>query len=231
MRINKYIAHAGIASRRKADKLIEERRVKVNGKVVDDFSLQVGETDLVEVDGSPIGLEEKFYIKLNKPLGYISSNSDPHNEKDLESLVDIDKRFFAAGRLDMDSHGLMILTNDGDMVNRLIHPKFEVKKEYIVRVDKLLTKDQEDIFRESINLGDGEITTRADLILLNKKEKIYKVKIHQGFNRQIRRMFAHFGSNVLDLKRVKIGKIGLNDLKSGQYVPLDKKEIEFLKSL
>lgn len=231
MRINKYIAHAGICSRRKAEELIKNKRVKVNGKLVEDFSIRINESDDVEVDGKLIGIEDKFYYKLNKPIGYISSNYDPHNEKDLESLIKINKRFFCAGRLDMDSHGLMIITNDGDLVNRLIHPKFEVKKEYIVKVDRLLTITEEEIFRKSIDLGNGEVSSGAEIYILNQEEKIYTVKIHQGYNRQIRRMFDYFGSKVLDLQRIKIGKIELKDLKEGQYVPLDNNEIEFLKNL
>lgn len=231
MRINKYIAHAGICSRRKADELIENKRVKVNGKLVEDFSLQVGKEDRIEVDGKLIEIEDKFYYKLNKPIGYISSNYDPYNEKDLESLVKIKKRFFCAGRLDMDSHGLMLITNDGDLVNRLIHPKFKVKKEYIVKVDRLLKEKEEQIFRKSIDLGNGEVSSGADLNILDKEKKIYKVRIHQGYNRQIRRMFDYFGSKVVDLQRTKIGEIKLEDLKEGQYVPLNKNEIEFLKKL
>lgn len=231
MRINKYIAHAGICSRRKADELIEDKRVRVNGKLVDDFSLKVGKEDKVEVDGKLVEIEEKFYYKLNKPIGYISSNYDPYNDKDLESLVKINKRFFCAGRLDMDSHGLMLITNDGDLVNRLIHPRFKVKKEYIVKVNTLLTKEDEEIFRKSIDLGNGEVSSGAELYTLDKDKKIYRVRIHQGYNRQIRRMFDYFGSTVLELKRIKIGEIQLRDLKEGQYAPLDKNEIEFLKKL
>lgn len=229
MRINKFIAHAGICSRRKADDLIKEKRVRVNGKLVEDFSLKVSKDDKIEVDGKTIEIEDKFYYKLNKPVGYISSNYDPHNENDLEKLVKLDRRFFCAGRLDMDSHGLMLITNDGDLVNRLIHPRFEVKKEYIVKVDRPLSKKQEEDFLKPIDLGDNEVARGQDLKALAKDT--YRVIIHQGYNRQIRRMFAHFSSQVIDLKRVRIGEIKLGDLKEASYKALDDKEMEFLKKV
>lgn len=231
MRINKYIAHAGICSRRKAEELIKNKRVRVNGKLVEEFSLQVSDKDRIEVDGKVISVEEKFYYKLNKPVGYISSNYDPYNEKDLESLVKLDQRFFCAGRLDMDSRGLMLITNDGDLVNRFIHPKFEVKKEYIVKVDKVLDQKQEEAFQKPLDLGQGEIARGQILQLTDKKSKTYKVIIHQGYKRQIRRMFAYFGSEVLDLKRVKMGEISLGDLKEASYEPLSKRELEYLAKL
>src|SRR5699024_6594546 len=124
MRINKYIAHSGYTSRRKADDLIYESRVKVNGKIISEPGYKVKDGDRVEVDGKLLSLEEKFYIKLYKPVGFITSNFDPFNEKDLNDLVDINQRFFAAGRLDKDSEGLLIITNDGEFTNNLTHPKF-----------------------------------------------------------------------------------------------------------
>lgn len=231
MRINKFIAKSGLCSRRKADQLIKEKKVSVNGKIVDDFSFDVGRYDKVEVCGKAIGLEEKFYYKLNKPVGYISSNFDPHNDKDLQSLVDIDQRFFCAGRLDMDSRGLMLITNDGDMVNRLIHPKYEIAKEYLVQVDKLLDKRSEFLFLRPIKLGQEEVATGQKLLLLDKKNRIYKIIIHQGYKRQIRRMFKAFESEVVDLKRTKIGDIELGDLEEGQVKKLNDNELKYLKSL
>ncbi|MDD7305940.1 MAG: pseudouridine synthase [Peptoniphilaceae bacterium] len=231
MRINKYIAQSGICSRRKAEELIKDKRVEVNGIIVDDLSFKVDKDDTIFVDGKRIDIENKFYYKLNKPVGYISSNYDPHNNKNLETLLDIDQRFFCAGRLDMDSHGLMIITNDGYMVNRLIHPKFEVKKEYIVKVDKLLNNKQEYLFEKPLKLGHGQIAYKQELKIINKKDKIYKVIISQGYKRQIRRMFAMFSSQVIDLKRIKIGQIELGNLEDGSYEKLSKKEMEFLSSL
>ena len=136
MRINKFIAHAGYTSRRKADELILKGKVKINDEVILEPGIDVCDDDRVEVEGKVLSIEKKFYIKLYKPVGFITSNFDPYNEKDLNDLVDIDKRFFAAGRLDKDSEGLLIITNDGEFTNNLIHPKYKLDKEYIVKVDK-----------------------------------------------------------------------------------------------
>ncbi|PMC82671.1 pseudouridine synthase [Anaerococcus hydrogenalis] len=231
MRINKYIAKAGLASRRKSEEYIKKGLVFVNGKKLEDLSYQVKEDDQVEVMGKLLEIKEKFYYKLNKPIGFISSNYDPHNKKDLNSLIKIDQRFFCAGRLDKDSHGLMLITNDGKITNKLIHPSKKIEKTYIVKVDKLLTKDDEALFRKGIKLSENEKTSDAKISLLDKKERTYQVVIHQGYNRQVRRMFLHFGSNVIDLKRIKIGQIELGNLSNGKYKKLDKKELEYLGSL
>ncbi|WP_262122134.1 pseudouridine synthase [Anaerococcus sp. Marseille-Q5996] len=226
MRINKFIAQAGYTSRRKADDLIRDEKVKVNGKILKEMGYDVKDDDIVSIDGEILQLEEYFYYKLNKPVGYITSNFDPHNDKDLNNLIDIDERFFAAGRLDKDSHGLLIITNDGDFTNSLIHPSSGVSKEYIVKVDKLLNENQIEKFKSGLDIGNGEITREANIRYL--KNNTYIVVIRQGYNRQIRRMFDFFGSTVIDLKRTKIGAIYLDDLKEGQYKKFDEKEMEFV---
>lgn len=231
MRINKFIAQSGYCSRRKADLLIKEGRVFLNGKKVLEPGVEVLENDRLTIDGKLLEIEEKFYYKLNKPVGYISSNYDPYNEKDLNSLMKIDKRFFCAGRLDMDSHGLMLITNDGDLVNKLIHPSKEIDKEYLVKVSKKLTENQVRQFEGSLDLGEGEISRGAKLELLKAEENLYKVTIHQGYKRQIRRMFAHFCSKVLDLQRISIGEIKLKDLPLGQYIELSREERDFLRRI
>ena len=143
MRINKFIANSGFTSRRKADDLIIQGRVKINGQTIYEPGIQVVDGDKVEVEGKLLTIEKKFYIKLYKPVGFITSNFDPYNELDLNDLLDIDKRFFAAGRLDKDSEGLLIITNDGEFTNNLIHPKFKLDKEYIVKIDRKLRASQE----------------------------------------------------------------------------------------
>lgn len=229
MRINKYIANSGYTSRRKADVLIEKGKVKVNGKTITEPGLQVKETDVVEVNGEKLELVKKFYIKLYKPVGFITSNFDPFNEKDLNDLIDIDKRFFAAGRLDKDSEGLLIITNDGEFTNSLTHPKFKLDKEYIVKIDKKLNENQEEEFEKGLDIGNGEKTSDAKLTYLGNNT--YNVIIHQGYNRQIRRMFKYFGSNVLNLKRIRIGKISLDDLKKEEYKYFNKEELDFVKEI
>lgn len=229
MRINKFIAQAGYTSRRKADDFIRDEKVKVNGKILKEMGYDVKDDDIVSIDGEILQLEEYFYYKLNKPVGYITSNFDPHNDKDLNNLIDIDERFFAAGRLDKDSRGLLIITNDGDFTNSLIHPSSGVSKEYIVKVDKLLNENQIEKFKSGLDIGNGEITREANIRYL--KNNTYIVVIRQGYNRQIRRMFDFFGSTVIDLKRTKIGAIYLDDLKEGQYKKFDEKEMEFVSLL
>lgn len=229
MRINKYIAHSGYTSRRKADELIFKGKVKLNGQTIKEPGIQVNDNDLVAIDGKVLSIEKKFYIKLYKPIGFITSNFDPYNEKDLNDLVDIDKRFFAAGRLDKDSEGLLIITNDGEFTNNLIHPKFKLDKEYIVKVDSKLSKNQENEFENGLDIGNGEKTSDAKIEYLGNN--VYKVIIHQGYNRQIRRMFKVLGKKVIALKRIKIGKISLSDLKEKEYRYFDSEELKFVEEI
>ncbi|WP_311486180.1 pseudouridine synthase [uncultured Anaerococcus sp.] len=229
MRINKYIAHSGYTSRRKADELIIAGKVKINGQVIIEPGIKVNDGDRVEVNGKLLEIEKKFYIKLYKPVGFITSNFDPYNEKDLNDLIDIDERFFAAGRLDKDSEGLLIITNDGDFTNNLIHPKFKLDKEYIVKIDKKLIKDQEKRFEKGLDIGNGEKTSDAKLEYLG--DNTYRVIIHQGYNRQIRRMFKVFNANVINLKRIRIGKIKLSDLKEKEYRYFNDEELKFVEEI
>ena len=229
MRINKYIAHSGYTSRRKADDLIYESRVKVNGKIISEPGYKVKDGDRVEVDGKLLSLEEKFYIKLYKPVGFITSNFDPFNEKDLNDLVDINQRFFAAGRLDKDSEGLLIITNDGEFTNNLTHPKFKLDKEYIVKIDRGLNKAQEKAFEKGLDIGRGEKTSDAKLTYLG--DRTYRVIIYQGYNRQIRRMFKVLGAKVISLKRIRIGKIKLADLNKKEYRYFNDEELKFVDEI
>lgn len=227
MRINKYIAKSGFCSRRKADDLISSGKVVVNGKILEDFSYDTKDDDIITVDGQILQIEKHFYYKLNKPIGFITSNFDPYNKKDLNDLIFMDQRFFAAGRLDKDSHGLLIITNDGDFANALTHPSHEISKEYIVKVDKVLSKKDEEKFKKGLDIGNDEITSNSYLKLIGTDT--YRVMIKQGYNRQIRRMFQTLGSNVIDLCRIRIGAINLDGLKLSSYKAFDKKEMEFVK--
>ncbi|WP_311376532.1 pseudouridine synthase [Anaerococcus lactolyticus] len=229
MRINKFIAHAGYTSRRKADELILKGKVKINDEVILEPGIDVCDDDRVEVEGKVLSIEKKFYIKLYKPVGFITSNFDPYNEKDLNDLVDIDKRFFAAGRLDKDSEGLLIITNDGEFTNNLIHPKYKLDKEYIVKVDKKLKDYQEKQFAQGLDIGNGEKTSDAKIEYL--ENNTYRVIIHQGYNRQIRRMFKVFGIKVVSLKRIRIGKISLSNLKEKEYRYFNEDELKFVEEI
>ena len=229
MRINKYIAHSGYTSRRKADDLIFAGKVKINGQVINEPGIKVNDGDRVEVNGKLLEIEKKFYMKLYKPVGFITSNFDPYNEKDLNDLIDIDERFFAAGRLDKDSEGLLIITNDGDFTNNLIHPKFKLDKEYIVKIDRKLNKNQEKRFEDGLDIGNGEKTSDAKLEYLG--DNTYRVIIHQGYNRQIRRMFKVFNAKVINLKRIRIGKIKLSNLKEKEYRYFNDEELKFVEEI
>ncbi len=229
MRINKYIAQSGFTSRRKADELILMGKVKINGEVINEPGIKVEDNDIVEINGEILSIEKKFYIKLYKPIGFITSNFDPYNEKDLNDLVDIDKRFFAAGRLDKDSEGLLIITNDGDFTNNLIHPKFKLDKEYIVKIDKKLKRNQEEAFEKGLDIGNGEKTADSKLEYLG--DNTYKIIIHQGYNRQIRRMFKVFNAEVINLRRIRIGKISISDLKEKEYRYFNDQELKFVEEI
>lgn len=226
MRINKFIAKSGYTSRRKADELIVSGKVMVNGDILTELGYDVLDSDVVAIDGEVLKIEEYFYYKLNKPVGYITSNFDPYNDKDLNDLIDFNERFFAAGRLDKDSHGLLIITNDGDFTNALTHPSSGISKEYIVKVKKILNDKQIEEFKTGIDIGRGEFT--SDAIIKYMGENTYRVVIRQGYNRQIRRMFDYFGSTVINLLRVRIGGVHLDDLKEGKYQKFNKKEMEFV---
>ena len=229
MRINKYIAKSGYTSRRKADDLIKASKVKVNGIVINEPGYEVTDDDILEIDGKRLYLEKNFYKKLYKPVGYVTSNYDPHNEKDLNSLIDMKERFFAAGRLDKDSEGLLIITNDGNFTNGIIHPSSELEKTYIVTVSRKLNKFQVREFEKGLDIGRGEVTSNSKIKLLDSKTNKYEVKIHQGYNRQIRRMFNHFSSEVIRLKRISIGAIKLDDMKEYEIRDFSEKEMEFVR--
>lgn len=229
MRINKFIAKSGYTSRRKADDLIKAGKVRVNGEVLTELGYKVEANDEVSINGEVLHIEEFIYIKLYKPVGYITSNFDPYNDKDLNDLINIDQRFFAAGRLDKDSEGLLIITNDGDFTNKLIHPSHEISKEYIVKVDKKLRPNDLKNFAGKLDIGNGEVTSGA--IINELGANTYNVIICQGFNRQIRRMFGVLGYEVLSLKRIRIGEVYLDDLKAFQHVKFNSKELQFVKEL
>lgn len=237
MRINKYIATCGIASRRKAEEIILARRVKVNGTIVDQLSLNIDENvDIVEVDGKRIGLTEKFiYIILNKPEGYITTVKDQFDRPSVLDLVaDIEERVYPIGRLDYETSGLLILTNDGDLTYKLTHPKHEIDKTYVARVKGIPSVNEMKRFESGLEIEDY-ITAPAKIRLLeSNSEKNFskcEIKIHEGRNRQVRKMCRAINHPVLNLKRVSVGKINLKGVKIGEYRYLTKEEIEYLKSI
>lgn len=223
MRLAKFLAESGIASRRKSEEIIISGRVEIAGQVVDDVTTNVlpGQTDIT-VDNKKIILEEKVYYLLNKPVGYISSLKDPHNTKTVVSLVPKQPRVVPVGRLDMDSSGLLLLTNDGELTYQLTHPKFEVSKTYLATVNKELDKNIISVLKKGVQLSEG--LAKADQVkILNEKQ--LEITIHQGWNRQIRRMLGEAGLRVTALVRIAEGKLKLDDLAIGKYKILKKEDI------
>ena len=238
MRINKYIASCGVASRRKAEEIILDRRVKVNGEIVSELSFNIDENkDIVEIDGKVISLSENHvYIVLNKPEGYITTVKDQFDRPSVLDLVtDIKERVYPIGRLDYETSGILILTNDGDLTYKLTHPKHEVDKTYVALVKGQPTYEELKNFRDGLEIGEDYKTAPAKIRVVDvNEEKNYskcEIKIHEGRNRQVRKMCKAINHPVLRLRRIAMGEIRLKGLKVGEYRHLTKEEIEYLKCI
>ena len=234
MRLNQYIAAAGICSRRKADELIANGNVKINGAVVKEMGYIVQEGDTVAVNGKPIEAEgKKVYVAVNKPLGYITSMEDDRDRATVAELVaDIPERLFPVGRLDYNTTGLLIMTNDGELTYTLTHPKHEVYKTYIATVAGVISAQRLAKLRKGVDIG-GFVTSpaRVRVIKQNPRSAVVEISIREGKNRQVRKMFAAVGNRVQSLERIAIGDIRLGRLMTGHYRKLTPQEIEYLKSL
>lgn len=229
MRINKYLAHSGVCSRRQADEIVAQGRVSINGEIIKELGTKVSPDDVVKLDGELIVPSEKFkYLLLNKPVGYVSTVKDPHAEKTVIDLVDSNERLYPVGRLDKDSRGIIIITNDGDLTYKLTHPKKDIYKTYEVTLDK----DPKEFDLEKLKKGipmDGYLTKRAKIKKISNYK--YQISISEGRNRQVRRMFDYIGCKVVDLKRISIGQLQDNNLPEGKFRELKKEEIDYLRSL
>lgn len=234
MRLNKYIADAGICSRRKADELIGNGNVKINGAVVKELGCQVEDGDVVQVNGKRIeSVGKKVYVAVNKPMGYITSMDDEHDRATVAELVaDIPERLFPVGRLDYNTTGLLIMTNDGQLTYTLTHPKHEIYKTYIAKVGGFLSDTRLAKLRKGVDIG-GFVTSPAKIKVIKQmpRHAVVEISIREGKNRQVRKMFAAVGNRVLELQRVSIGEIRLGRLMEGHYRKLTREEIEYLKSL
>ena len=237
MRINKYIALCGVASRRKAEELILAGKVKVNDNIVTELSYQVDEeNDVVKVDDKIIKEENKLvYILLNKPEGYITTVKDQFDRESVLDLVtDIKERVYPIGRLDYETSGLLLLTNDGDLTYKLTHPKHEVDKTYVARVKGKLTPDEIKVFKSGLKIEDY-VTAPAKLKVIRYDEKtnvsLLEIKIHEGKNRQVRKMCKAINHPVLRLKRTAMGKIRIGECEIGKYRYLTEDEVKYLKSI
>lgn len=234
MRINKYLANCGVAGRRACDKIIEEGRVKINGKICK-LGDEVNEnSDTVLVDGQKVSLKSKHqYYLMNKPKGYVCTVSDDRGRKTVMDLLpDGVGRIYPVGRLDYDTEGMLILTDDGDLAFRLTHPKNEIPKTYLVRVEGAVSELELNKLRAGVIL-DGKKTNKctAHIIETDKKFTKINITITEGRNRQIRRMFESINKNVDFLKRIKVGDLGLGSLERGKVRKLTAEEIFYLTNL
>lgn len=224
MRINKFISETGICSRREADKWIEEKRVTINGAVAE-LGSTVEPGDDVRVDGKPVGAKKKaVYIALNKPVG-ITCTTEKHVEGNIVDFVNHQERIFPIGRLDKDSQGLILLTNDGDIVNKILRAEHNHEKEYIVTVNKPITPQ----FLQGMSSGVRILGTKTKPCKATRiDDRVFRIILTQGLNRQIRRMCEVFGYRVMKLQRVRIMNIKLDGLKMGQWRNLTPQELKEL---
>ncbi len=233
MRINKYIAHSGVASRRKADELVASGNVKVNGVVIREAGFQVSEGDRVEINGKHIeSSEKKVYILLNKPVGYVTTMNDDKGRYTAADLVtDITERIFPVGRLDYNTSGLLIMTNDGEVAYRITHPKHQVTKTYRAEVSGYLSNTRLAKLRNGVDIG-GFVTSKAKVEVIKqlKNTAIVEIEIHEGKNRQVRKMFKAVGCTVVRLQRISIGELRLGRMLEGHYRKLTPKEVEMIKT-
>lgn len=235
IRLNKYLSEAGVASRRGVDRMIAEGRVSVNGEVVLALGLKVDvDKDRIQVDGRPVRREESHvYIMLNKPPGYIVTRKDPFGRPTVMSLLPPFKtRVNPVGRLDADSQGLLLLTSDGELANRLLHPRFEVSKTYLVKVKGCLTLAHIERLEKGVYL-DGKKTAPAKIkvVKAGPKKTLLRMDIHEGRKREIRRMIEAVGCRVLELERIRLAGLSLGGLKPGRWRHLSQKEAAELKKI
>ena len=239
-RLQKYMARCGVASRRKCEEIILSSKVKINDKIVNELGVKIDPSkDIVFYNGKRILPEEnKLYIMLNKPEGYITSVKDEKGRKTILDLVKVNERIYPIGRLDYDSSGLILLTNDGDIYNKIIHPRVEVEKKYIALCKGVFSDEEIIKFENGIDIG-GYITANAKIKLIDKEKdkktnavnSLVEIIIHEGKNRQIRKMCSALGHEVITLKRVAVGDIKLGYLKRGEWRNLTEDELNYINSL
>ena len=235
MRLQKHMAQCGVASRRKSEEIILEGRVMVNDVVVNELGTIIDpQKDIIKVDNKKIEIEKrKVYIMLNKPVGYVTTLKDRHSEKIILDLIDeIEERIFPVGRLDADTSGLLLMTNDGDLGYKLTHPSYEVPKKYIALVEGVPNNKKMDRFKKGLRIN-GKKTAEAYIRIIKKHRdsSVLEISIHEGRNRQVRKMCEYIRHPVVELKRVSIGQLDLGDLEVGKWRYLTNKEVKYLKDL
>lgn len=233
LRLQKYLANQGICSRRKAEEYIKEGVVKVNGKVVTELGTKINpEHDEIIFKGNKIAkVQKKVYILLNKPIGYVTTTKDQFDRDTVLDLIHIEEKILPVGRLDMYTSGALILTNDGEFIYKITHPKYEIEKTYNVTVKGIITKEEVDMLKNGVEI-ENYVSGKAKVkILKTDKEKDIsriEISIHEGKNREVRKMCSSIGRKVLALHRSKIENITVKDLKLGEWRYLSKKEVEHL---
>ena len=232
-RLQKVIANRGLTSRRKAENLILNGKVKVNGEIITELGTKVKETDLIEVDNEVVEKEEKVYFLLNKPREVLSTTKDDKGRKTVIDLIDTDKRIYPVGRLDYDTTGALLLTNDGEFSNIITRPNNKIPKEYIVKLDKVISKQDINTIKKGIALDKKIII--PDKIKLKKVNQngtcIVDIVIHEGLNHEVKRIFNSLNYDVLKLKRENISIFSIKNMSSGEYRELTPKEVHIIYSM
>lgn len=225
MRVQKILAMAGISSRRKCEDLIRAGKVKVNGSVVSLGACANPDKDKILVENKPVLIEKKVYILLNKPRGIVTTVTEKFGMRTILDIVKVKERVYPVGRLDKETRGLLLLTNDGDLANQLTHPRFEVTKDYVATLDKPFSRDSFDKLRRGIKV-EGR---RVDVRNIDVDGKKVSLRIHEGRKHIVRKLFFHLEYRVVDLQRVRVGNLTLEGLSEGKWRYLTQRELELLK--
>ena len=233
-RLQKVIAESGYASRRKAEELIKAGKVYVNGIKITEMGYKVNGNDLIDITGKPLKKEDKEYYLLNKPRGVVTTTSDDKNRKTVTDIIETTKRIYQIGRLDYDTTGVLLLTNDGELTNILNHPSSEVTKVYLAKIEGIVEPFKVKKLEQGVVI-DGKKTSKARVRIkkIDKKNNASYIEltIHEGRNHQVKKMFEAIGYNVIKLKREKYALVDVKSLKSGEYRNLTTKEVKSLYSL
>jgi 23S rRNA pseudouridine2605 synthase len=232
IRADKLISSIGLCSRRGVEDFIKKNKVEANNVKITEHGQRIPKRSVIKINGREIKKPKKVYYLLNKPKGIVSTASDEYGRRNVVSLIPTDERIFPVGRLDKDTHGLIILTNDGDLTNKLIHPKYHIGKTYILKLKGLPSKEQLEKLKSGIELEDGLTAPSKVKLLQHRKDGTFlEMIIYEGRKRQIRRMCEAVKLNLVDLQRVEFGNLTLEDLKVGEYRELKGNEVEKLKKL
>ncbi len=230
-RLDKLLSNSGLASRRAIKQFLKSNEVTINNKRVTESGARVGPDDIVTINGQPLEKPGFVYFLLNKPMGIISTTSDEFFRDTVTSLIDTPYRIYPVGRLDKDTHGLLLLTNDGELTHKLIHPRYHVPKVYRLTLEGKPTQNQLERFRDGILLDDGPtLPAEVRVIQESKQQTIIEVTLHEGRNRQIRRMCDAVGIELSDLQRISFGPLSLGKVKVGEYRPLTPQEVKSLQN-